>query len=55
MTGFDTEWIEVSNSTDEQKIVMIVHFRPDILPKDKAQWYELLGNYAHTMSKIMRL
>ena len=54
MTGFDTEWKTVEDCIDEQKTVMTVHFRPDNKPKDKAEWYEWLGNYAHTMSDLLR-
>jgi len=54
MTGFDTKWTEVKECVDEQKVVMTVHFRPDNKPKDKAQWYEWLGNYAHTTANLIK-
>lgn len=52
MTGFDTEWQKHLEAIEKQKIVMVVYFRPDKLPKDKAEWYEWLGNYAHSMSQM---
>jgi len=54
MTGFDTEWKTHPECIDKQKTVMTVHFRPDKKPKNKAEWYELLGNYAHTMATLTR-
>ena len=54
MSGFDTKWEKHSESIEEQNIVMIVYFRPDKLPEDKAEWYERLGNYAHTTSQLTK-
>ena len=54
MTGFDTEWNEEKECVDEQKMVMTVYFRPDKEPKDKVQWYELLGNYAYTTANLIK-
>ena len=52
MTGFDTEWHD--NGGEGQTKVMVVHFRPDKLPEDKAAWYTMLGNYALTTAKLIR-
>jgi len=54
MTGYDVEWSKHPEAIDEQNIVMTVHFRPDKLPKDKAEWYEWLGNYAHTTAELIK-
>lgn len=54
MTGCDTNWKKHPEALEEQNIVMTVCFRPDKLPKDKAEWFELLGNYAHTTSKLIK-
>ena len=54
MTGFDTEWKKHPEAVEEQNIVMTVHFRPDILPKDKAEWYEWLGNQARLTADLIR-
>ena len=50
MTGLDVDWIKENG----QKKVMVVHFRPDKPPEDEAQWYEYLGNYAHTLAKLTK-
>ena len=54
MTGFDTEWTKHPEAVEEQNVVMTVHFRPDKQPESKAEWYEMLGNYAHTMAKLIK-
>lgn len=53
MTGFDTKWEKHREVAEKQNIVMVVHFRPDKLPKDKAEWYKWLGNYARTTSRLI--
>lgn len=55
MTGFDTEWNKVKDDINIQEVVMTVHFRPDKEPKDKAQWYEWLSNYAHTTANLIKI
>ena len=55
MTGFDTQWHRHEGSFDEQGIVMTVHFRPDKLPEDQAEWYEWLSNYAKTTGELTKL
>jgi len=54
MAGFDTTWEKHPEAEEKQNIVMIVHFRPDKLPKDVVEWYELLGNSAHTTAKLLK-
>lgn len=54
MTGVSVKWVEVPESEYEQKTTMIVQFRPDKEPKDKAEWWELLGNWARAMEKLVR-
>ncbi|MCD6325152.1 hypothetical protein J7L97_02560 [Candidatus Bathyarchaeota archaeon] len=54
MTGFDTRWERHPEIDEEQNIIMIVYFRPDKLPEDKAEWFKILGNYAHTMAEMIK-
>ena len=53
MTGLDVRWEAHPEVDEEQNTVMIVHFRPDKKPKSQAEWYHLLGNYCHTMEKLI--
>jgi len=53
MTGLDVRWETHPEVDEEQNTVMIVHFRPDKKPKSQAEWYHLLGNYCHTMEKLI--
>lgn len=55
MSGFDHNWQYHPELDEDQKIVMTVYFRPDMKPKDKAEWYEWLGNYAHTTAELARM
>jgi hypothetical protein len=53
MTGFEYEFQD-GKGDEDQKTILTVHFRPDKHPKDKAQWFEWLGNYAHTTANLLR-
>lgn len=54
MSGFDTNWSKHNGSIEEQNMVMTVHFRPDKLPEDMAQWYEWLSNCAKTTGELTK-